>query len=211
MTPQITVVTAWWNKRAELERDYWAAMRIANASAVIVDNGSEPPLPNAWRLPTNTGFSHANNVGLQLVQTDACLFLNDDILATEADWLDRIRDALEPGVLVGAQLRHDVHADVDGQSLPYLDGWCVAGMRQDLLDLGGWDETLDEPAYYSDNFLSLEARAAGMSLREVKVGLRHKLNVSANDHPNVARATRANHRRYLQRARQLLGTQEVAA
>lgn len=210
MTPTITCVVAWWNHR-ELERDFWAAMRVADCQVIVVDNGSEPPLPNAWRLPTNTGFSHANNVGLHLARTDAVCFLNNDIAATEVGWLEPLRAALGPGVLVGAQLRNDHHADVDGQSMPWLDGWCVAGMREDLFDLGGWDESFDEPSYFGDNQLSLEARAAGMTLREAKTGLRHKLNVSADDHPDVVAATLANHERYLERARELLGTQEVAA
>ena len=64
-------------------------------------------------------------------------------------------------------LRYDNHAKVDDQSLPYLDGWCLAGMREDLLELGGFDESLEEPAYYSDNLLCLEARAHGMTLRDV--------------------------------------------
>ena len=58
-------------------------------------------------------------------------------------------------------LRFGRHADVDGEQFPYIDGWCLAGMREDLLRLGGFDEGLDEPAYYSDNLLCLEARAAG--------------------------------------------------
>lgn len=211
MTPSITAVVPWWGHREALERDFWQAMRVADCEVLVIDNGSEPPLPNAWRLETNTGFSHACNVGLELARTDAVLFLNSDIAATSEDWLEPLRAALEPGVLVGAQLRNDHHAAVDGQNMPWLDGWCVAGMRQDLLDLGGWDESFDEPSYFGDNQLSLEARAAGMTLREVKTGLRHKLNVSADDHPDVVAATLANHERYLERARELLGTQEVAA
>lgn len=206
----LTVVTAWWQHR-ELERDFWAAMRAADCQVIVVDNGSDPPLPNAWRLPTNTGFSHANNVGLRLATSDAVCFLNNDVAATSEDWLEPLRAALEPGVLVGAQLRNDHHANVDGISMPWLDGWCVAGMREDLLDLEGWDESFDEPSYFGDNDLSLRARAAGMTLREVKTGLVHKRNVSADDHPDVVAATLANHERYLQRARELLGIQEVAA
>ena len=67
------------------------------------------------------------------------LFLNNDIAATAADWVEPIRDALEPGVLVGASLRHDPHGAVDGQPFPYLDGWCLAGMTEDLLELDGFD------------------------------------------------------------------------
>lgn len=199
----VTVVTPWWNHR-ELERDYWAALRHQDCLVIVVDNGSEPALPNAWRLDHNSGFSHACNVGLDLASTDAVLFLNNDILMTSADWLENIRAALGPGVLIGAQLRSDPHADVDNERMPYLDGWCVGGMRDELLELGGWDESLEEPSYYGDNILSLRARAAGMTLREVRVGLRHKLNVSANDHPGVAAASAANRARYQATVRELL-------
>ena len=95
------------------------------------------------------------------------LFLNNDIRMTDHRWLEDIREAVEPGVLVGP-LRYDNHAKVDDQHLPYIDGWCLAGMREDLLELGGFDESLEEPAYYSDNLLCLEARAHGMTLRDVE-------------------------------------------
>jgi len=132
------------------------------------------------------------------------IFLNNDIYASEQGWLERLAFQVEPGVLVGAQLRTDRHADVDGHKMPYLDGWCLAGMREDLLSLGGFDDTLDEPAYYSDNLLCLEARAAGMMLREVGIGLRHKLNVTAGRNSQVRQATMANRSRYIARARELL-------
>jgi GT2 family glycosyltransferase len=158
----------------ELADDYWAALRHQDCSVIVVDNASDPPLPNAWRLDRNSGFSHASNVGLELARTDAVLFLNNDIAMRYPDWLQRIREALEPGVLVGPALRHDLHAWVDGEPYPYLDGWCLAGMRQDLLELGGFDESFEEPSYYSDNELCFRARIAGMSLREVRSGLWHK-------------------------------------
>ena len=204
MTPTVTVVTPWLD-HMELADDYWTAMRAAGFPPVlIIDNGSDPPLPNAYRVGFNSGFSHACNIGLELAQTDAIVWLNNDIQATSADWLARLVDALEPGVLVGAMLRNDPHAWVDGQGFPYLDGWCLAGMRDDLLELGGMDETLEEPAYYSDNLLCLEARAAGMTLRERKVGLRHKLNVTAGHTERVASATTTNRATYERRVRDLL-------
>lgn len=200
----LTVCTPWHN-HLEFTRDYWLAMREADATVLIIDNGSEPPLPNAVRLSSNSGFSHACNVGLWLAQTDAVLFLNNDVAATSRDWLDRLRAALEPGVLIGANLRDDAHGGVDGQALPYLDGWCLAGMRAELLSLGGFDEDFAEPAYYSDNDLSLRARAAGMTLREVRVGLVHKLNGTASRaDPQTIRATELNRDRFMSRARSLL-------
>ena len=200
----VTVVTPWLD-HPELARDYWLAMRAVDATVLIIDNGSSPPLPNAVRCKANLGFAPACNLGLRLATTDAVLFLNNDVAMTAPNWIDGIRAGLEPGVLVGAHLRNDPHAAVDGIPLPYLDGWCLAGMRDELLELGGFDESFDEPSYYGDNDLCLRARAAGMTLREVPVGLRHLANVTAGHGEVVTSATRANYERYAARARELLG------
>jgi len=200
----VTAVTPWMNHR-ELERDYWAAMRAANIDVLVIDNASEPALPNGWRLDRNHGFSAASNVGLQLARTDAVLFINNDIEMTAPDWIYDLRAQLEPGVLVGAQLRYDTHADVDGQTMTYLDGWCLAGMTVDLREIGGWDESFDEPSYFGDNDICLRARAHGIVLCEVKVGLRHKLNQTAGRNAFVQAVTLANRQRYIDRARQLIG------
>lgn len=208
MSKRITVVTPWWNHR-DLERDYWAAISQVDAQVIVVDNGSDPPLPNALRLETNMGFAYACNRGLEAARSEAVLFLNNDIAPAGGDWLAGIRAALEPGVLVGANLRNDPHAAVDGVPFPYLDGWCLAGMRDDLLELGGFDESFDEPAYYGDNDLCLRARAAGMTLREAPDTARlliHKRNVTAGPghDPRVHAATVANRARYEARARELI-------
>lgn len=173
---------------------------------IIVDNGSDPPLEFATiSLGTNLGFSGGSNAGLRYASADAVLFLNNDVVFKWRGWLARIRDALEPRVLIGG-LRFDRHADVDGEKFPYLDGWCLAGMREDLLALGGFDETLEEPAYYSDNLLCLEARAAGMTLREVGIGLSHLESYTSKPatNPSVQAATAANRARYVTRARELM-------
>jgi GT2 family glycosyltransferase len=203
----VTIVTPWRNHR-ELERDYWQTIRQAGApcQVLVVDDGSDPPLPNGVRVSPGRGFAHACNVGLELVRTDAVLFLNNDVAVSEPGWLTRLCAALEPGVLVGAELRHDRHGDVDGIQLPYLDGWCLAGMTADLRALGGFDEGYQEPSYFGDNDLALRARLAGMILREVKVGLSHKRNVTAGpgSDPRVLAATRANQLRFQALVRDLL-------
>jgi GT2 family glycosyltransferase len=206
----VAVVTPWLN-HPELTHDYRVALAQGPSpdETIIVDNASNPPVAQATiRNEENLGFAGASNQGLRVATADVVVFLNNDIRATELGWLEKLVDATEPGVLTGAKLRYDSHADVDGQPLPYLDGWCLAGMRSDLLALGGFDETLEEPAYYSDNLLCLRARLAGMTLREVPVGLVHKLNVTAGPgtDPTVARAYSANRERYLAEARNALVT-----
>jgi GT2 family glycosyltransferase len=201
----VTVVTPWLNHR-ELERGYWAAMRCCDFEVLVVDNGSSPPLANGVRSDRNIGFAAASNLGLSLARTDAVLFLNNDIRPTRPDWSVELKSALEPGVLVGAQLRNGRHAAVDGVDFPYLDGWCLAGMRDDLLALDGFDESFDEPSYYGDNDLCLRARLQGMTLRQADVGLVHLANATAGPgtQPNVAAASRANYQRYATRARQAM-------
>ena len=120
------------------------------------------------------------------------LFLNNDIFATDREWLEKIRRELEPGVLVGAKMRFDPHGDVLGERLPYLDGWCLAGMRDDLLELGGFDETYQEPAYFSDNDLCFRARLEGMTLREVRCGIHHKGGQTSQADGWILPATAAN-------------------
>jgi len=204
----IAIVTP-WQAHLELADDYFEAVlpELEDGDVcIVVDDASNPPLEFAQlALLPSRGFCGASNAGLRVAKSDAVLFLNNDIVLGKRGWLDEIREALEPKVLVG-QLRSGAHANVDGHELPYLDGWCLAGMREDLLAIGGFDETLAEPAYFSDNLLCLEARAAGMTLREVRVGLVHKENSTAGPawDERVRAATNANQVRYEARARELL-------
>ena len=208
--PTVTIVTPWWNHQ-ELADGYLHAISGCGAHEVlVVDNASDPAIDfAAIRCDDNMGFGRACNIGLSEATGDAVLFLNNDIELIRHDWLDRIVDQLEPGVLVGANLRTDQHTEVDGVLYPYLDGWCLAGMRDDLEQLGGFDERYEEPAYYGDNDLCLRARAAGMRLREATVGLRHLVGQTATPSPEKQRITQANYERYAAAVRTI--TQGVKA
>jgi GT2 family glycosyltransferase len=172
---------------------------------LIVDNGSESPLPfGTLYSEENLGFSGGCNVGLRHAKGHAVLFLNNDISLIRETWLEEIREALEPGYLVGP-LVNGRWADVDGIPYPWIGGWCLGGMREELLALGGWDESYTEPSYYGDNDLCLRARVEGMTLRDVRVGLRHLENVTAGHQftPAVQAATTLNRARYQDLARQV--------
>ena len=204
--PTVTVVTPWLN-HTEFWPDYAAAMELGRPDEILViDNGSDPLLGFAnIDQDENLGFCRANNVGLAEARSEAVVFLNNDIAATSRKWLQAIREALEPGFLVGARFRYDPHGAIEQEPMTYLDGWCIAGMVEDLDGIGGWDETLAEPAYYSDNILCLRARMAGMRLREVKTGLVHKLNGTAKPQdPETIKATFGNRARYETLAREAL-------
>lgn len=202
-SPSISVVTPWF-EHPELAEAYWKALDGERTHEVIVvDNGSELPVARVGiRLEENTGFCHANNVGLEEATGDAVLFLNNDIALGIPGWLEAIRAELAPGVIVGADMRADQHTVVDGKPQPYIDGWCIAVMREDLEALGGWDEDYDEPAYYSDNDLCLRAQQAGMRFVAASPPLIHLENKTAG--PPVGKVvdvTRRNYRRFAQKVR----------
>jgi glycosyltransferase involved in cell wall biosynthesis len=202
--PSITIVTPWYG-HPELADDYVAAVvpeLRPGDDVIIVDNGDAPELPFRSLTPSrNLGFAAGSNLGLDHAETDAVLFLNNDISPGRRGWLAQIRAALAPDVLCGP-LRVAPHADVNGMRFPYIDGWCLAGMRDDLNALGGFDSTLEEPAYYSDNLLCLAARLAGMTLRDVRVSLHHKTSVTSEPerNPQVQKASAYNRAVYVARA-----------
>ena len=197
----VTVVTPWL-RHEELAPAYFAAIAAGTPDElIVVDNGSNPALEFAHvRFQRNRGFQRACNYGLRAASSEAVVFLNNDVEMTDPAWLDRIRAELRPGALVGAALRADEHTAVDGTVVAYLEGWCVAGMRDDLLAIGGWDESLAEPSYFGDNLLSLRARQAGLELVEVAPGLRHLGGMTSSMFPRWY-ATEANQGIYEQAVR----------
>ncbi len=202
----VCIVTPWF-EHTELWPDYRDVIRAGDPAdeVLIVDNGSTPPLDFATlRLDENTGFCGGCNAGLHATRADIVVFLNNDVSVIHDNWLDRLLEPLEEGALVGARISTAAHTVVDGKVLPYIDGWCLAGYRDELLEIGGWPTGLREPAYFSDNLLCLEARGHGMRLREANVGLLHKRNGSVDDVARARAATEINHARYLERARELM-------
>ena len=202
----IAVVTPWVD-HPELVKDYMEAIEIGPApdELIVVDNNSKHPLSFAEvRLEDNFGFSGGCNAGLHHATADKVVFLNNDIMAMREGWLTELCEAIEPGVLVGTSLVNPEHAQVDGQSFPYIDGWCLGGMREDFLDLGGWDVSLEEPSYYGDNLLCLEARAAGFVLREVRTGLLHKRGQTTMANGHILPSTITNKAIYEKRVRELV-------
>ncbi len=201
----ITVVTPWMG-HPELRPDYQEAMNVGRPEdVVIIDNGNAPDLVLARYIDhgKNLGFARASNLGLGWADTDAVLFLNNDIRMISPDWLRAIKEELAPGILVGAELAAPPYTMVDGCHIPYLAGWCLAGMTDDLRALGGFDESFEEPAYFGDNDLCLRARRAGMRLVAAPVGLKHLGNVTSRS-MDVSGVSARNYERYAARARELL-------
>jgi GT2 family glycosyltransferase len=169
----IAIVTP-WRDHLELADDYFTAVEHGKPDQlIIVDDGSEEPLGFAAIRIEAKGFCGASNAGLELVETEHVLFLNNDIKMRHPGWLDKIREAIEPGVIHGPLIFRNNLGPVEH---PYIDGWCAAMTTADARRIGGWDETYDKagPSYFSDNALSLVARLNGITLRELMPGLQHK-------------------------------------
>ncbi|MCK9628454.1 MAG: glycosyltransferase [Bacteroidales bacterium] len=208
---RLTICTPWWNHLSLLP-DYVAVVNAGKPDEVIViDNGSSPDFEPVdikvsnvvIRNRTNRGFSRACNQGLVAATGDAVLFLNNDVrLTADREWCAKVKEEIAPGVLVGAHWRNDEHTQVDGETIPYLDGWCIGGMRDDLIELGGWDEGYAEPSYYGDNDLCARAVARGFELMQVSLPIEH-LEGTSTRNMALGEVTPRNYARYVARVRGL--------
>jgi len=169
----IAIVTP-WKDHLDLAPDYFQAVETGKPDQlIVVDDGSVVPLEFAAVRTEGQGFCGASNTGLALVETDQVLFLNNDIKMIQPNWLDKLRDKIEPGVIVGPLIFRNNLGPVE---YPYIDGWCAGMTTEDARRIGGWDETYDQAglSYFSDNALSLTARLEGMTLKDFSPGLSHK-------------------------------------
>lgn len=204
----LTIVTPFWN-HPELIPEYIRVIdRSGAVEVIVVDNGSEPPIKLSSSITiirniTNRGFSRACNQGLWAAKSDIVLFLNNDIRPTSnRPWGNELIDAVEPHVLVGMNIVKGSHTQVDGIAVPYIDGWCLAGMKDDLIALGGWDESYAEPSYYGDNDLCARASNEGYELKEVDLPIYHLYNQTAKVF-DLHEVTPANYAKYAARIREM--------
>lgn len=95
-----------WNKWALTRRclDSLIGSDLHNAEIIVVDNGSEDEtalglqaysdVVRIIRLPENLGFVRGMNTGIDAArEDDDVVLLNNDLVITQHDWLDRLRDA----------------------------------------------------------------------------------------------------------------------
>lgn len=194
----VTIVTPWLN-HPELIPQYEAAVQGAE-QVIIIDNGSNDEtaaaladmmkrLPGALvTLPTNQGYSHANNLGLERATGEIVIFLNNDIEAA-GDWLSMVRQTVHGKCLVGPSLGIRY---VDGIPIPYLEGWCLAGETEAVRRVGGWNDTDFPGLYWEDNEFCYRATRGGLSLRQARLPLRHINNYTSSRTPGAYDNSEAN-------------------
>jgi GT2 family glycosyltransferase len=193
----VSVVTPW---RGHPELCAGFARVVAGADeVVIVDNASEPhdaaevmlmlrrmgyPARHLMiRLPENAWFTRACNIGLERASGDVILMLNNDVDAEASQQIiECIRRDVRAGGLYGPSVSRRA---VDGITIPYVEGWCVAATRCTWEMLGGWDAESYPRPYWEDVDLSFRASIAGARLYRTKWRVRHLGNTTSMHTPGA--------------------------
>lgn len=176
---------------------------LCGAQVVIVDNGSEPKHAalieqmarrmggEYIRNETNAGFSEANNQGLAHAAGRIVVFMNNDVECSPG-FLDRVTNDVKPGALYGPSL-------LAKHGWDYLEGWCIAGMRDDWLRIGGWDDQYYQGLYWEDNDLCFRAQYAGLRLVKTIWPVWHFNNYTSDKLPGAKMYSGENERRFIER------------
>lgn len=201
---KVTIITPWLN-HSDYIADYEYAVQFAD-EVIIIDNGSDPQhAANIfdlcerlngiyYRSETNLGFSRANNIGLERATGDIIIFMNNDIVANNPDWLQKVKFAVKNGKLYGTSKRAQ---KLNDGFVDYLEGWCLAATRADWDHLGGWDENFPELAYWDDVEICWRAVNDGLTLETVNWQLDHLGGGTSRDMPEAFQKMLVANRDYL--------------
>lgn len=180
----VSIVTPWL-AHPELRAEYDRAT--AGAEVIIVDTSDMRPF----------SFAAACNLGIARATGDIIVCLNNDIQAVPG-WLDAVRRDVKPGALYGVST--DIRV-VDGYTIMYLEGWCIAALVQTWRDLGGWDaETFQRP-YWEDVDLSWRATQQQIRLVRRPWMVTHLGNRTSATTPGAYDASAANGRAFARKVR----------
>lgn len=134
---------------------------------IVVDDGSADGAADwvARELPeidvvgqTRRGVTAAWNHGARLATTELLVFLNNDV-ETHGPWVERLTaPLLDPDIaMTGAADRVESTLETVPSNGPVprrlLEGWCFALRCSELIELGGFDESLR--LYFSDTDLQI--------------------------------------------------------
>ncbi len=179
----VSVVIPAWNLHDMTARCVEAVKATCDAEVVVVDNGSDPPIPGATiRNERNEGFSVASTMGADGCNGDLVVFLNNDTIP-QPGWLDNmVARWTGDDMVVGSHLlypdgttqhsgvffRRDAAGNLEAFNrtvpaesgeVPAVTGACLMISRKRFHDLGGFDELFRNA--YEDVDLLLRHRREG--------------------------------------------------
>lgn len=126
--PEWTAITVTRNSSADLRR-YWSNVSLRGLRWIVVDNASSDDSVSLARslgaevisLPSNVGFSHANNRGFAEVNSEFVAFINPDVTMTNAGLAELGTVLREQDALLAPQLINpDGSFQPNGRGLPFL-------------------------------------------------------------------------------------------
>lgn len=192
--PKVSIIiVAWnnWNDTLQCLSSIFSLTRNPTFEVILVDNGSTdmtrdlapiiadrfPPL-RYLRLERNLGFSLGNNAGAEIARGEHLLFLNNDTIILEHDWLGNLASALESHPRIGAVGQFGV-IDLEGEAAPprafyqaaffpgitlpvaWISGYCLLSRREAFEAAGRWRGDLYGKAGYEDIHMGYAMRSAG--------------------------------------------------
>jgi GT2 family glycosyltransferase len=194
----VSIITPWLD-HSELCQVYERGVQ--GAEVIVIDNGSQPEhaakiaamlerLSGKYiRNEDNRFFAPANNQGLQVATGEIVLFLNNDV-ELRAGFLEQVKRDVKHGGLYGPSKGNRYGED-------YIEGWCIAGMRDDWSMLNGWPE--DMPGmYWEDNVLCFRAKRQGMTLHRTSWPAWHYSNYTSCQTPGAYDTSAANARFFME-------------
>lgn len=215
----IFILTPWYGTASHFVDGYVKATASPNVAAIAWNNGVDDATLAALSAVQglhidgsgrNEGFAGGNAAAFALlpdeVHDDAIvLFLNNDITAPSAEWLERVRADVRHDGLYGPSLQQQL---ILGRWMPYLEGWCIAATMRTWRRLGGqraWAADIYLKPYWEDNDLCFRALAKhGMALVQTAWPVQHIGGGTSGNLATWGEVLEANRATFVNRVRQVL-------
>lgn len=143
----------------------------AGDQVIVVNNGSTDDTYDYlnsvdWILPAhiedNWGFAAGNNQGAALAENDVIIFLNNDTLFPDREWIGKLTDIFNSKDVVATGPASDNVSGVQGEAkwaasstsffaVKRLVGFCLAVRKDTFESIGGWDESFGTGGYEDDD------------------------------------------------------------
>jgi GT2 family glycosyltransferase/glycosyltransferase involved in cell wall biosynthesis len=197
--PKVSIIVPLWNHLSDVIIPFLDALEktsYEDYELILVDNGSvdgtaeyikkvykEKKYKNFTKFianPKNLGFGGGNNKGYAVAEGKYILFMSDDVMVEDPDWLTTLVNTAEanPKTLLGDRLitwnQLTLFRNAPTQ---YIAGYLMFGSKEMFDEVKEGNQVFDEdfgPAYFEDTFLSARCAHFGYALKEIpNLGVNH--------------------------------------